>query len=473
MSIFTVLRWLLFPGPTEKFLDEAHHLGRVVLSKEVRDEELRRANELGLEVDSRKRWETWRQLIRIHERCDEQLGHLAKCQRFVSLAKRLKLNQEEKSTFVSSFESIGKGTSDLDSLKKAVVSHREEWKELAERVRELRPRVFVTHAFLMLSEVSGVEMVSLFVGGLIGLGAVYTQVFYCVAIGQSVAAYFTLDDLINQGILVLRQVAVALLLIEIFFLVLRGMMWASFPRLAYAPHWWVLRHPVKMVVIAAAFITSMTAMSAFVEGSDVRESFAQVKSGELELATVMDGTILENVRLVGTTSRTATFQQVRGWGRWEEARDGSRQCVAEVEKTTTEKVPAAAGAVTTSTGRETESEECALGPNVLIMDRALIVCHAEGTLCRDQARREGVAGSAGGDVWTREAVEKVGMSLKRLESGVDRVEERTASLPDREDWSELRRGLDGHLNEHVEEINIHLNRHLEHVGDMFEEVRGG
>ena len=222
MSFLTRLRWLLSPSSRENFFKESGALGSLVLPEEGRQEALNRANKHGLDVDGRKRWDAWRKLIRIHGTCDEQLRHLVGCREYVGRAQRLKLKEKEIEQLVACFDSLVAGGASLDELETAINNRRDGWKYVRDRVRKLRPKVFVTHAFLMLSDVSGVGMASLVAGGVIGLGAIYTKAFYSFAIGYSVASYFTLDDLVNQGILVLRELAVALILIEVLFAGYRG-----------------------------------------------------------------------------------------------------------------------------------------------------------------------------------------------------------------------------------------------------------
>ena len=489
-SILSYLRWWFPRAPTDQFMAEAARLANLVLPKERHEDALKRAGELGLEIDSRKRWDTWRELIRIDETCAEQLGQLNKCRYFVRLVRHWNLNKEGERKFVDCFSSLLEKAENLGDLDNAIKERQRGWQETRDRVHKLRPRVFVTHAFLMLSEVSGVEIATLFVGGLIGLGALYTEVFYTLAIGQSVAAYFTLDDLINQGILVLREVVVALFVMEAFFAIFRATMRLFSRRFSYVPHWWVLRHPVRMVFIASVFIASVTAASAYWGGVSVHGEFADKRPDELELATVMDGTVLQDVHLVGTTARTATFQQVRGWGVWSTKDEESRKCDGEKrEESKNEAQETEDTAATIEKGADTYArlvadhgaeKVCALGPDIIIMDRALVVCHAAGKLCLEQERRlpGGGPGEAVGERTNppgdgvTKRLEALARGVEALAGGVEALAGKTAEMPGQKDWEELQGGLNEHLNRHVGEVNSHLNRHLGHVDDKIEKMHG-
>ena len=181
----------------------------------------------------------------------------------------------------------------------------------------------------------------------------------------------------------------------------------------------------------------------------------------------MDETILENVYLVGTTSRTATFLQVSDWGvrssiKPSQAQECTPVAVEERENSdvTQEKMLGESARFNKlSIATHADTNACPLGPKVLVMDRALIVCHAKGDLCKNQKRRSRVA--------SRSAPERngngLGTSLKSLENGVGALNEQIDLMPGRKEWQELRAGVDDHLNQHVQEVDLHLNRHLDHV----------
>ena len=93
--------------------------------------------------------------------------------------------------------------------------------DVAKITQDIKPPVFMTHAFLRFSYSSGIEIPSMFVGGLIALGAIYMAFYYESAAGQSVTAYWTLNDLIIQGILVVPAVVFTILFAEALFFLYR------------------------------------------------------------------------------------------------------------------------------------------------------------------------------------------------------------------------------------------------------------
>ena len=184
--------------------------------------------------------------------------------------------------------------------------------------------------------------------------------FYQAAAAQSVSAYWTLDDLIIQGITTVPLVVVVLLAIEAVF---------RFVRTPLLPT--ILRHPVWLVLVCVAILVISASVFGHFRGKGVYVEFTETHGDEV--ATVMDNSILRDVHLVGTTSRTAIFlraTQVKTALAGSEPRSylGTLSCAAAEFRIgipfvdlpwTTCEIPTANHPY-----------------QVLVMDRAQIVCHA-------------------------------------------------------------------------------------------------
>ena len=376
----------------EQVIEEARSLGQDFRGHKHAKRMLEVAARYEQGIEGRKRWRSWRDLIGVHEQCEGQLRTLKSVHNLLKEVEKAGLDEEQRSEFFDSFSHLVENNAEAelpDELREREIS----WLEVRAKVKEVAPNVFVTHAFLMLADLSGVEVASLVVGGLVGLGAIYTWAFYEAAIGMSVLGYFTWEDFTYQGLRVLLEISVALVLVETFFWAWRAIRRRSSQNRAFAAHRWVLRRPVRMVAGVTAFTAALTFCSGWVFGRVDRARFFGTERC-LELATVLDGSILEDVYLVGTTARTATFLQVRN-PQVLAARGTGAEAACE------EEAPQSLGirmrellltvrAVVRSPIRdpkEWERNDGTFSERVLIMDRALVVCHAKGNACREQAGR--------------------------------------------------------------------------------------
>ena len=81
--------------------------------------------------------------------------------------------------------------------------------DLAQSIRQtvnrIRPRISVIDTFNFVSRRSGLEASSLVLGILIVFGAIHSY-FYFAAVGASVVNYWTIDDLLLQGLKLSPQV---------------------------------------------------------------------------------------------------------------------------------------------------------------------------------------------------------------------------------------------------------------------------
>ena len=192
----------------------------------------------------------------------------------------------------------------------------------------------------------------------------------------------------------MEQVIVSLLLIEVVFYCIRRLV-LNLKResKSYVAHWLILRHPFKVNLPSVAFMVLVTWVCGYTTGQTIHDDFFALTSLPEEedaseedlrrarrLATVTDGTILQDVFLVGTTSRTATLLQVTHWGT--RSTDEDSKCAKPKEDPTLPEVDRPSTDAEPNQGRN----ECVLRHRVLVVDRAHVVCIATGKACLDQAR---------------------------------------------------------------------------------------
>lgn len=380
MSIAARLKgWLSFSTKRQdRLLTEARALAAGILPLE---EATGRADELPdrvRQVDGKDRWKSWRWLIATHYVAQDQLPRLRDCGRLIERSKSVRRDLDQKaqvafenaliSTLTHALRIDPRGASSLDAVSKRFEECEKKWGEIAEKVRDERPPVFVSHAFLRLSDSTGLEIASLFVAGVIGLGAVYMAFFYATAAGQAPTAYWTLDDLIIQGIMILPQLFVALVVVEAVFGVARRIFGGKG---SYRWHGMIVAHPLLVAFGFFVVMAVVLAVTGHGQGEAKLDDFkSSMKPGEKrQMATVLDRSVLNDVFLVGTTDRTAIFLQLK-----------------DAEKPVGVRAPTlgeTVSCVLSSIGIWDESCDGGDRPNhrVLVMDRALVVCHAKENEC--------------------------------------------------------------------------------------------
>lgn len=383
MSIAAKLQgWLSFSTRRQdRLLTEARALAAGILPP---GEAVARARELPdrvRQVDGKDRWKSWRWLIATHNVAQDQLPRLRDCRGLITRSKSVgrDLDQDAQEAFANELIVTFRGALRLDPAEVSSLTEvdgdfeecEKKWLEIAEKVREERPPVFVSHAFLRLSDSTGLEIASLFVAGVIGLGAIYMAFFYATAAGQAPTAYWTLDDLIIQGITILPQLFVALVVVEVVFGVVRRIFGGKG---SYRWHGMIVAHPL---LVAFGFFVVMAVVLAMTGHEQGEAKLADFKSSmkpeekRRQMATVLDRSVLENVFLVGTTDRTAIFLQLKD----------PKKSVDVRAPTLRETV----SCVLSSFGIWDESCVGGHRPNhrVLVMDRALVVCHAKMDECEE------------------------------------------------------------------------------------------
>ena len=410
-----------------------------LLPKKTAKGSLKEAEKLIEEYDPNKRWVVWRSLIQMHRASHEQVSKLEACMKWVRQAELLKLKRSERDKFLGLFGSRGKHSEDLGGLSKAIRNEIAMWGKVKEKIKEIRPPVFFAHAFLRISGISGIETASLFVGGLIALGAIHMAFFYQAAVANNASAYWTLEDLMNHGILVIPYIFIMLILIEVWFVLYqeRIRMLAQGEQInasnasdqtsgkysdtshhreeqsvgtgtvsRYRLHGAVLKRPVLLVsaffVATALFVSVM----GHARGNRVFEEFLAMDKKSTQMATVLDGTVLQYVFLVGTSDRTAIFLRPnigytsdlsKKFAEWRNevskflAQPNSRDALNRITRYSRTFVEVSSHVFSAFAGREnrdrngassnagspSEHEKLSNFYNVLVMDRALIVCHGK------------------------------------------------------------------------------------------------
>ena len=397
-------------SPQEKLIAKSEKLAKKLFSQQIAQEELEKARSYADSPSGPNRWQTWNWLIRNHRSAHNQLKNLSDTLREIEKAEQCKGPNKEQfvARFVSSFSHLaqpGCTLDDLKALKELIESCRESWKKVEEITRDIKPPVFVTHAFLRFSYSSGIEISSMFIGGLIALGAIYMAFYYESATGQSVTAYWTLNDLIIQGILVVPSVVVAVLFAEALFFLYRK--WTSrkkqtgYQHSLILGHSFILKHSFSIVFVFFLFTALVAATYGYLRGTEKLLEFNEnLKSCSLQMATVMDNTVLNDVYLVGTTDRTAIFFQAT---KKDHCKDIKRSSFKDIKRSSFKDIKrrsfinSARSVIMAFMPCQWSDPDKNYDSNfeVLVMDRALVVCHAEKGKCETSKVKDGQGSDSG------------------------------------------------------------------------------
>ena len=165
MSIKTLIRSFWTPKP-DKLIAESSIVGKRISPESAANTAIVTAEKYALGIEGRTRWAAWRSLVRLHQGCNEQLRCLTQSHRVIRQAKEFE-KEDDRKTLLECFSSLVQGANEIDQLEEAIKDRTEKWNQVDSMVREARPKVFVTHAFLMLEDISGVQIASLFIAGLL------------------------------------------------------------------------------------------------------------------------------------------------------------------------------------------------------------------------------------------------------------------------------------------------------------------
>ena len=307
-------------------------------------------------------WDASKQVMELRIEADEQLAVISQCLSNVQKVRQYELKGNDLQSFLDLFkEPLGFETAitsdqleesdELNDLEKMLNERYKKWQRVQEIIRRVKIRVLVCHAIFRISEKSRLELGSLILGGLVVLGAVHMYFFFQAAAGQVVHTYWTLDDIIIQGIttawvavgvLILYEGALQLLLMRYErseSKVVAETQDAEKERVeehgheAYRSNFLkaALRHPN---VILCSFVIVLLVSSSglgYVRGSEAFNDFLEAarsespEDTELELAVMVGGKTLSSVHLVGTTSRTAVFLQKVAVEQGETEEDGGEE----------------------------------------------------------------------------------------------------------------------------------------------------
>lgn len=173
MSILSHFRgWMSFRrDPAERLIvDSMAMVGELLAAEEARSS-LKIAKRYADGPSDDDRWGMWRWLIQTHRSASEQLSLNSDSARLVDRARNIELTDDQRRRFMSSFSPLVDENDAVAQLDQALREGEPAWGQLLVTIRRVRPRVFLTHAFLKLADISGIETASLFVGALIALGS--------------------------------------------------------------------------------------------------------------------------------------------------------------------------------------------------------------------------------------------------------------------------------------------------------------
>ena len=387
MSFLTDLRRKWRDRQMATLIREMKALADRVHSMDIVDQAQKKASNLADRQNDSMSWDDRRWLMDTRKKAQEQVLLLDLCLAKVDRARNLNPGEEVPAEFVKCFSQLGDGeerkVDRINDLKRALNSLRNAWAKVLRTISNVKTRVWAMQAFVRFSDLSRLQMGSIIIGGLIVLGAVRMVFFYRAAAGQSVSAYWTLDDLIIQGIATAPVVVLVMLVVELLFRVLSTSKYGA---------WLIPKQPTLMIIVLLAALLLIVANFGFFRGRAVFVEFTKTRGDEV--ATVMDKTILRDVHLVGTTSRTAVFLMA-------------------IPKTTKVENSQPPGYWSTfwSTflcaadefGIDLPWDQCVKPKGnqpyqVLVMDRAQVVCHAKtknGNICENLPIRPGAEVSQG------------------------------------------------------------------------------
>ena len=356
-------------APQERLIAESRAMEKLLLRQEEAQAAVDTAKRYVGGHQGDDRWQGWGWLIRTRRTARQQVLLLKGGLRMAKKADKLGLKGDQLRAFMSSFSALVSQNDPLDRLEGAIEEGQRTWSNVADKIREVRPPVFLTHAFLKLSDSTGIEIASLVIGGLIAIGAAHMAFLYEAAAKQSANAYWTLNDLIIQGILVVPYVIAALIVFEVVFRFVRS-------GTSYWLHGAVLKHPVWLVLSSFLFMMFVVSVVGFQRGASRFSEFKEMmpKGNDMQTATVMDRSILRDVYLIGTTDRTAIF--LRAKDRDLPPPDEEPQYLKTL------------GCVASAFWGLDCDREDRTNYSVVVMDRALVVCHALGNECEDIRRSQ-------------------------------------------------------------------------------------
>ena len=273
-----------------------------------------------------------------------------------------------------------KELSSLTEVTEALNKRSNCWKDVLSDIHRIRTRVFAVQSLYRLALRSQIEIASLIVGFLVAAGALQVAFRHQAAAGTNVAAYWTLDDFFVQAILIALPAALVLILVELLFRNLRKLVEEGKP--LHDKLQWTRLNPNYLAVSIVLFVLASSTYWGYLGGISAYEDFKRLTDDTEESATVTDGTILHDVFLVDTTSRTAVFLQKQENLSWHQLRLKAPQT-----HSYTEILLCVIAAFVPLTINSSCSPSQTDPYRVIVMDRAHVVCHATGNTCETLPRR--------------------------------------------------------------------------------------
>ena len=365
-----------------------------LLSHAAASSEQENAEELARRRFRQDSWDVSKEAIGIRANIDQQLLLLSRALHDAQRAAELEASAPEISSkaLIEHYRGVfAPAPTQVASLIKALETCSTRWHEALEAVRRISTRVFATHALYRLAQRSGIEVVSLIIGFLMAAGALQVAFRYQATAGINIAAYWTLDDLFVQAIAVALPTLLALMAAELLFRGLRLGVEGSDPARGGLVQWavlsrvlqWTLLRPNAFAVVLILGILFLSSWWGHAIGTASFREFTRMTDGKSESATATDGTVLGDVLLVGTTSRTAVFLQKRRGAKWED--------VATLPATSYRIVLACTAVTFLPLSRPAFCPDPEDSPlyRVVIMDRAHVICHAKADVCERLPRLPG------------------------------------------------------------------------------------
>ena len=322
-------------------------------------------------------WEVSKAAIDIRSTVDRQLVLIGLCLDNLQQATQLEETHPELSciALVDSYRSVLPVESQAPSdLRQALTHQSQLWNTVLKDVRDVRTRVFAIHSLYRLAQRSRIEIASLIVGFLMVAGALQVAFRHQAAAGQNVAAYWTLDDFFVQAIGIALPLSVALALVEWLFRRLRVGVEGGKPVVKLLQ--WTVLKPTLLAAVLMLGMLFLSTVWGYAIGAAEFSEFTRTTEKTAESATTTNGTLLLDVSLVGTTSRTAVFLQKKpkaDWGLVGTQRGDGYFEVLVCTAVTFLPVPRPSGC---------GGPPAAAPYRVIVMDRAHVLCLAKGDTCK-------------------------------------------------------------------------------------------
>ena len=308
----SVIRFHFWPPlsstPDEHLKEKVIALAGELFSKKVVKEKLEKAKEYAEGTDRSVGWKRWMWLINTHRTARRQASLLNKCTSRIAQSRLINMRRRDVKCVLKCFKDpIGKVGSRKE-LKEKLASTRKDWLRIQKKVEEVRLPISFTNVLLLLRTRSGIETTSLLIGGLIAVGAVYMSYFVETAVGISAYTYWTVEDLVVQGILMAPYIVGGLLAFEVLFFALR----LSFTRRwRYVVYGWISKFHLSSVSLFLVFMMIVVSLLGLSRGNGAFQKFARMSTKSAQMATAIGGKRLNNVYLVSTSDRTAIFLRAK------------------------------------------------------------------------------------------------------------------------------------------------------------------